>query len=153
MPVYPMIVKVCTHVLKSETIQSYVCVNHACKRTVHIRVCFAYVQLRLCVYCCLSILGSYLISPWVMWQDKVTVCQKAGHGAVTVEASLCARVPGIIRHSLPYQSITNNHSGCFLSGICPSGHQLREKDRFFLAAEVIIFPVFLPPSPHYDCYW
>lgn len=66
-----------------------------------------------------------------MWQDEVTVCQKAGHGAVTAEAALCARVPGIIKHSLPYQSIINKHSGCFLSGICPSGHQLRRMDRFF----------------------
>lgn len=98
---------------------------------------FIYMYLYVCVWLCvcyrLSILGSYLISPWVMWQDEVTVCQKAGHGAVSAEAALCARALGIIKLSLPYQSITNNHSGCFLSGIYPSGHQLQRRTDFFFS--------------------
>lgn len=96
-----------------------------------LQVCRTYICVYkcVCVWLCvcyrLSILGSYLISPWVMWQEEVTVCQKAGHGVVSAEAALCAHALGIIKLSLPYQSITNNHSGCFLSGIYPSGHQFQ----------------------------
>lgn len=137
---------------------SWMCLSHFHIRTHRsVKVCkeihnHVYACANVCIsareHYCSSILGSHLISPWVMWQDEVTVCQKAGHGAVTAWADLCARALGIIRHSLPYQSITNNHSGCFLSGICPSGHQLwRWTDFFFLAAGVIISCPLSLPSP------
>lgn len=69
-----------------------------------------------------------------MWQDEVTVCQKAGHGAVSAEAALCARALGIIKLSLPYQSITNNHSAAFSQEFTLLDTSFEEGQIFFFLA-------------------